>query len=466
MTVSATGCRPARPAGGMGLTVCLFFCMLVPTPALAMPPVDLSYAEAWNRLLQESDQLRAAEAGVRSRQSQAEATRRLRQPEVGLDLRQLDYQKSLDFPLGSLAPVLGPIGIADPLEFRLDGWRTRPIVTLSMPLYSGGRIPAAQAAAEAAVRGAEAERHGAAESLATRLVQAYFGQQLAARALEVRSDVLAGLEQHLQHAEAMERQGLISRAPRLQAQVARDEAAREHARAGNQLLAAETVLAALLRSDAVVAPVTPLFVLPQGVERTAGPPPPGAHPRLRQLDALLEQSQAGIQAQEAQFRPTVFAVGQYDLHRDDALLTEPDWIYGIGLRFTLLSNQGRREGLHAAREQAAQVKSGREEVRVQLSMLTARAVSELDSARLQFELLESSLALAQENLRLQSISFREGLATSLDVIDAQLGFGRARIQRAQAAHDYVLALAAWLEVTGRATTLESFVNHPDRIIVE
>jgi outer membrane protein TolC len=436
------------------------------TPAHAIPPVDLSYTEAWDRLLHESDQLRAAEAGVRGRQSEAEATRKLRQPELALDLRRLDYQKSLNFPLGPLAPVLGPIGVADPLEFRLDGWRTRPIVTLSMPLYSGGRIPAAQAAAEAAVRGAEAERHGAAESLATLLAQAYFGQQLAARALEVRADVLAGLEKHLQHAVALERQGMISRAPRLQAQVARDEAAREHARAYNQLLAAETVLAALLRSDVFIAPVTPLFVLPQGVERAAGPPSPNGHPRLRQLDALAERSQAGIRAQEAQFRPTVFVFGQYDLHRDDALFTEPDWIYGIGLRFTLLSNQGRREGLRAAREQAAQVKSGIEDTRVQLSMLAARAVSELDSARAQFELLESSLALAQENLRLQAISFREGLATSLDVIDAQLGLGRARIQRAQAAHDYVLSLAAWLEATGRATDLESFVNHPARIIVE
>lgn len=103
--------------------------------------------------------------------------------------------------------------------------------------------------------------------------------------------------------------------------------------------------------------------------------------RLLQESDQLRAAEAGIQAQEAQFRPTVFAFGRYDLHRDDALLTEPDWIYGIGLRFTLLSNQGRREGLHAAREQAAQVKSGREEARVQLSMLAARAVSELDSAR-------------------------------------------------------------------------------------
>lgn len=466
MTISSINNLPFKRGWGVGLAICLSFWLAVPTPATANPPLDLSYAAAWGRLLSESDQLRAAEAGIRGQQAQAEASRKLRQPEVELDLRQLDYQKSLDVPLGSLAPALGQLGVPSSFEYQVDGWRTRPVVTLSMPLYTGGRIPAAQAAAEAAVRGAESARYGATESLATLLVQAYFGQQLAARAYEVRTDVLAGFEQHLQHAEALEREGMISRATRLQAQVARDEAAREHVLARNQLLTAETVLAGLLRSDAVIAPVTPLFVLPQGAERTTGPPSPGPHPRLGQLDALADQSQAGIQAQQARFRPTVFAFGQYDLYREDALFIEPDWIYGIGLRFTLLSNQGRREGLRAAREQAAQVESSLEETRVQLSILTTRAARGLDSARMQFELLESSLALAQENLRLQSISFREGQATSLDVIDAQLGLGRARIQRAQAAHDYVLSLAAWLEATGRASAMASFVNHPDRIIVE
>ncbi|MFU8896539.1 MAG: TolC family protein [Gammaproteobacteria bacterium] len=466
MIISATNKFPFNLGCGIGLAISLACWLAAATPAQAQPRLDLNYAAAWDRLLAESDQLRAAEAGVRGRQAQAEASRKLRQPEVGLDLRQLNYQKSLDFSLGSLAPVLGQIGIPDPLEYQLDGWRTRPVVTLNMPLYTGGRITAAQAAAEAAVRGAESERYGATESLASLLAQAYFGQQLAARALGVRADVLAGLEQHLQRAEALEREGLISRAPRLQAQVARDEAAREHALAQSQLAVAEAVLAGLLRSDATIAPTTPLFVLPQGVEHTAAPPPPGPHPRLQQLDALVDQSRAGIQAEAARLRPTVFAFGQYDFYRDDALFTEPDWIYGIGLRFTLLSNQGRRESLRAAREQAAQVESGLEEARVQLAMLTTRTASGLESARIQFELLESSLALAQENLRLQAISFREGQATSLDVIDAQLGLGRARIQRAQAAHEYVLSLAAWLEATGRASALASLVNHPDRIIVE
>lgn len=463
-TVTRNAC--AAPVVKLARGLALAVTLAAAGPVHAATPAGLGYAAAWDRLLEVSDQLRAAEAGVRGQQELAGATRRLRQPELALDLRRLDYQKSIDVPLGALGPVLAPLGVPDPLEVQFDGWRTRPVVTLSMPLYTGGQIPAAQAAAAAALRGAEAGRHGAEESQAMMLARAYFGQQLAARAREVRADVLAGLERHLQHAEAFEREGMISRAQRLQAQVARDEAEREYVRARNQLATAEMLLAALLRSESPVSPATPLFVLPRGAEGVLGAPPADAHPRLRELSALADQSQAGIRAQEARFRPTVFAFGQYDLHRDDALFTEPDWIYGIGLRFNLLSNQGRRETLRAAREQAAQVESGIAETRVQISMLAARAARELDTARAQFELLESALALGQENLRLQTIAFREGQATSLDVVDAELGLGRARIQRAQAAHEYVLALAQWLEASGRASMLASLVNHPARIIVE
>lgn len=435
-------------------------------PAGAAVPTELSFVEAWDRLLQVSDELRAAEAEVRGQQQLAQAARKLRQPEIALDLRRLDYQKSLDVPLGPLGPLVAPIGIADPFEVQLDGWRTRPVVTASMPLYSGGQIPAARNAADAAVRGAQAGRHAAEESQAMLLARAYFGQQLAARAREVRADVRAGLERHLQRAEALEREGLISRAQRLQAQVARDEAEREYVRARNQLETAEILLATLLRSEPPVSLATPLFVLPRVAEHALGTPPADAHPRLRELYALADQSEAGIRVEEARFKPTVFAFGQYDLYRDDALFTEPDWIYGIGLRFTVLSNQGRRERLRAAREQAAQVQSGISETRVQLSILAARATRELDTTRAEFELLESALALAQENLRLQTIAFREGQATSLDVVDAELGLGRARVQRAQAAHDYVLALAQWLEASGQVNSLAGLVTHPERIVVE
>ena len=80
-----------------------------------------------------------------------------------------------------------------------------------------------------------------------------------------------------------------------------------------------------------------------------------------------------------------------------------------------------------------------------------KAWNELETARQQYVLLDSSITQAQENLRLQELAFREGQATSLDVIDARLGLGGAQVERAQAAYQYDVALAQLLALLQSVT---------------
>ncbi len=93
-----------------------------------------------------------------------------------------------------------------------------------------------------------------------------------------------------------------------------------------------------------------------------------------------------------------------------------------------------------------------------------KAWNELETARQQYVLLDSSIAQAQENLRLQELAFREGQATSLDVIDARLGLGGARVERAQAAYQYDIALAQLLEVSGQMDRFEEYRRRADEVI--
>ncbi len=103
-------------------------------------------------------------------------------------------------------------GIESPLRFQERDRRLRPVLTTVLPLYTGGQIPAAQAAAAAALRGADAERAQQSQKLTSQLVQAYFGQGLAEQALSVRREVRDGMRQHLAHAESLEREGFATRA--------------------------------------------------------------------------------------------------------------------------------------------------------------------------------------------------------------------------------------------------------------
>ncbi len=441
-------------------------CMLLAATASANEVPALSFEQARERLEQVSDALAAAQAGVRSKQDLQDASRYLRLPEITADVRRMQFQKTLNLPLGSLAPVAEAFGIESPLEFVERDWRTRPIVTATVPLYSGGLIPAAQQAAQAATAMAQAEREAQRQSLSLQLVQAYFGQQLAEQAVQVRREVRDGLQRHLEDAQKLEREGFATRAQRLQANVARDKAEREYQKALNDLATLQQALATLLRSGGSVATTSPLFVInaPLGAREAFERSALQRHPQAERMRALAAQAEQGVRVQEAKLKPQLYLFGQYDLRRRDALLTDADWAFGIGLRYTFLSPTARPLQVSAARAQLEQAQSGLGEVENQLQLGVGKAWNELDTARAQFRLLDSSIAQAEENLRLQELSFREGQSTSLDVIDARLALGGVRVERAQAAYQFDVALAQLLEVSGQLERYDDYRRRADKVL--
>lgn len=427
---------------------------------------SLSFEEARATLQRTSDALAAADANLRGKVDLAEASKSLRLPEISVDVRRMEFQKSLSLPLGSLAPVAGAFDIPSPLEFRERDWRTRPILTTVLPLYSGGQIPAAQSAAAAAVRQSTAERDLESQSQMLQLVQLYFGQQLARQALEVRRDVRDGLQRHVDNTDKLERQGFATKAQRLQATVARDQAEREYQRAVNDLDTISASLANLLRSERPIATTTPLFVISTspGPLETFLQSALSKHPQIRRLKAIGDQASEGVKVQEAKLKPQVYAFGLYDLHRDDALITDSDWAFGIGLKYTFMSGSNRTRQIAAAQEQQFQAEAGLREARNQITIGVSKSYNDLESARQQYLLLDSSIELARESLRLQELSFHEGQVTSLDVIDARLQLGAVMVERAQAAYEYDVALARLLEISGRLNNYHDYFRQADKVL--
>ena len=137
---------------------------------------------------------------------------------------------------------------------------------------------------------------------------------------------------------------------------------------------------------------------------------------------------------------------------------------GVGLRYKLAGGLGRRQAVDAARATAEQARAGLREGRTQIEIGVTKAWNDVEAARKRYLLLDTSLASSIENLRLQTLSYREQQATSLDVIDAQLSLGRSRIQRAQAANEYVQALAQLLNVSGQMDEMAAYVAKADKVI--
>lgn len=419
----------------------------------------LTYAEAQARFLDRSDAIDAADAAVQAAQGRQAATRTLGRPELDVEAQVLDFQKTLVLPLGSLEPVANAFGISDPLRFRVHRFVSRPIVTATMPIYAGGQMDAARAGSASRVAIEQANRDEASEQGLVQLARTYFGRQLAAQAMAIRHDVVAGIRDHVTAARALEREQQIAPAQRLQAEAALEEALREAEKAEADLAAADIALAGLLRAPGQVEPVTPLAV-------PEPPLPPledfmaaalDNQPGLERLEASVRLAGAGVAAEQAQLRPTVYALAQYNLDRQDTLVTDPDFIFGIGVKYKLASGMGRRSAVSAARSTRAQAEAGLREALVQVETGVKVTHAQALSARERYALYARTIAAADEALRVARLSFRELQGTSRDVTDAQLAVGRVRVDHARAAHEYLEALVSLLQVSGQVDQLSDFL---------
>ena len=491
----------ALTLGALPLGATSVMAQVQPTAAQETSRTPLTYAEAEARLRTTSSLGRAAGYGVQAAEAQAQVAAGLNRPTVSLDAQLIRYRKTFDLSLsdaldraqsdlGAAIPglisdlpgvpgdVLNAVGqrleaalpeifAALPHDIRLqvDDTTFRPTVTALQPIYTGGAIPALRRAAAANVDLAEARRQEALNLESVNLARAYFGQVLAAEALKIALETRDGFDLHLHNARRMEEEGMLSRAQTLQVEVARDAAQRQVNRAELEHENAVASLARVADIEAGVTPTTPLFVNrdPVGPASVFLDSAGQSNSRIVQAQAGRDLAEAGADLAASRMKPSVYAFGTYNMNPDDALPTEPDWAFGLGARYTLMSSLDRRRMLGAARAQASAASEVERQARDDARLLVTRAYNQVELARRQFLTMDSSLAAARENLRVQEVGFREGEATAASVIDARNLLGTARLQRAAAAYEYDLSLSALLAAAGSDQTLNDYLQRDDRI---
>ena len=205
---------------------------------LAAEPPPLSFADAVAAARSRNESLLAARAEERQRQDERKAAKGLYFPTVSFVPLYTHLNEEILLDLDPIRDVVlklhpqVPPALVPPFEetlFKQDMLRLP--LTARWPLFTGGRIRAANRAAEARVQDASAQARMAEEGVTRALVRAYFGLRLALADKAVRTDVLDGLERHVADARRLEEEGLIAKAERLSAEVARAEADRQLRRA-------------------------------------------------------------------------------------------------------------------------------------------------------------------------------------------------------------------------------------------
>jgi outer membrane protein TolC len=178
------------------------------------------------------------------------------------------------------------------------------------------------------------------------------------------------------------------------------------------------------------------------------------------LDAKDKQARSLIKAEKGKYYPEVFLYGDYTLYEDDSLASQmkPDWLVGVGVSVPLIESTGRSEKTKAAQSMVSQVDALKSQAKQDLSLLVQKTYLEAQQAIDEVQGLESSIALANENLLLREKAFTQGLSSSLDVVDAQLYVANIETQRSAARFRYLISLTKLLALSSEIDSFQQYKN--------
>ncbi|WP_237162546.1 TolC family protein [Shewanella halifaxensis] len=447
-------------------------CAFIVTLPLVVQAKPMTFDQAWQQLTKVSDKLQAGAQEVNRAEAEREAGEDMNLPSINLtgsytrlekpielDLRDLNPLASLD--PATLPPALGGALAGIPGSLFVTPFTEQDIFRSSLqamwPIYTGGKITAAQGIHEAHVAEKEQELKLTHRELFLQLVDRYYAVAVTHSLAQTQSELVDSLTLHASHAEKLEQQGQIAKVERLNAQVALENAKVSYGSAKRQSEMAMIALSRMLH-ERQVNTTSPLFMLhsapslPQLAQLTMA-----QHPALKLLEAKEAQAKGLVDVEKGSYLPTVFLYGNYTLYEDDSLFSqiEPDWMLGVGFTMPLLSRDGRSGKVEAAQSALLQARYTKAQTQQDLNLLLDQSYRQMLQAQEEVLSLNTSMSLAEENKRLRDIAFKQGLSTSIEKVDAELKLNAVATQQLGAQYRYVQAYARLMAISGQ---LDEFIG--------
>lgn len=448
--------------------ITLFLVLLLPFSLHSQP---ITFSDAWQQLQQQSYKLKAQDQEVIRAKAEQGAADDLNLPSLSLNGSYTHLADPFEMDLTgvkhAIGGVLPPItaGIANGLPSALPFTEQdvfRASLKVMWPIYTGGKISAAQSIKLAQVTEKKQSLEIAKRELFKLLVDRYFAVTLTKNVLETQKQVIDALEKHLHHAIKLEQQGQIAHVEKLNAEVAVANGKVKLGRITRQYQMAQIALNRMLNAHNLQ-PTSPIFLL----KETPSLPflseiISKQHPALGLLQAKEAQANGLMGLEKSNYFPKVFLYGNYTLYEDDSVLAnvEPDWFVGVGVSMPIFSNDGRSDKVKGAKSALMQVQFLKAQTQQDLSLLLDQTYRQLQQAQEEVSALNLSFKLAKENVRLRTLAFNQGLSTSVDLVDAELKLSGVKTQQLMAKYHYIQSYASLMALSGQ---LNEFIERTELI---
>ena len=246
---------------------------------------------------------------------------------------------------------------------------------------------------------------------------------------------------------------MITKAERLFAEVNLQEAEREWEASKKEYEVAHQALCSLLNMqerDVEIHPITPLFVtdeLPDGQYFKNLIPATNYTINKLRLEESMAESQLKIS--KSAYLPTIALFGKQTLYAHNLPRNlMPRTLIGIGFTWNLFDGLNRESDVRVSRLAKETIALEKERAENALDVLVQELYSKIQEAKDETNTLQTTLTMSEELLRIRQKSFEEGMATSTEVVDAEVMLSKVRIAILLANYQFDVSLASLCSACG------------------
>lgn len=324
--------------------------------------------------------------------------------------------------------------------------------SLTWPVFTGGKRIYASKIGRTLVSVAEVNREQVGATEQAKLIECYFGLRLGQRVVEVKEETYNSLQTHYEQALKLEQQGMINRAERLVAQVSMEEAKRELESARKDLDVAAQALKSLIdiEDGKEIRTTTSLFInesVPSAdyfKEMI-----PYNNYLVNQLKLQEDIADNQLKIGRTGYLPNIALIGKQTLYADglDKYLM-PRTMIGVGFTWNIFDGLDREKRIRQARLTSQSLAIGKEKAVTDLQVGVDKFYTQMQNAMDNVKALNTTLEMSSELVRIREKSFKEGMATSSDVVDAEVMLSKVKTAFLLAYYQYDVALANLLSLCG------------------
>jgi outer membrane protein TolC len=290
----------------------------------------------------------------------------------------------------------------------------------SVPIFTSGRISHSIDAAEASLQAVQSNEITSVLNIKMQVAEAYVTVLRMESALQVAQSHVDMLGQHMKDVNNLFDQGIAARNDVLAANVELVNAQQLVMQANNQLDVARAHYNRLLdRNLADAVKLTHQFPdAPQGTLTDLSSNALKQRPELAALAQQTESLEQQAQSVKADLLPQVAVNGGYQYQENRYQAFEGMWMANVGVEWKLFDGSSHHRS-EAITRQAISLKEQRDDLTSMVGLQVRQAWLDFQETQKRIAVTQQAIAQADENLKVTTDRYQQGLSTNTDVLKAE-----------------------------------------------